>query len=1470
MPGKRGGNNMAQPIGNMIVKVGLDDTGFNRGIEGLKRQMRLANSEMKAAGQLYKSTGEQSKLLKSKMDGLNNQYKIQGKLVEEHRKRYEKLLKEKGKDNRETQIQAKRLNDAIHAHAKLGGQLKDVAREYNNTIKKTGKASELFSVFKKDSDKLSKSLNNVYKASKNVGKTLVGLGAAGAAGIAGVTHAAADFEQSMSKVKALSGATGEAFEGLKETARHLGATTQYTDGEVAEGMEMLARSGLKANEIVQAMPGMLNTAAASQTDLALASDIVTDVLSEFNLKASETGRVADVLTYGVNNSNSTMEDFGYAMKYAGPIASTAGYSMESLGASIALMSMHGIKASQAGTSLRQIITRLAAPPKPAANALYELGIKTEDAAGKMKPLSTIIGEVIEKTKGYTDAEKIRIEKQLAGQTALSGFAALMHEGRDEIDKFTDAMKGSAGTAETTAVVQMDNLKGSFNYLRAAINNAAISLGNNFVPIIRPIVDQATKVVTAFDKLPPSVMTTIATVLAAGTAFSLLGGGFLLTLGLLPRMAEGWKVLRSASGFLTRNVNASSSSLSLYSTRVRAAGAASVVASTEMSRVGTSTVAATTRMERLSTSSGKGAKALKGLGGASRVAGLGMSFFGGPLGMIGNLALMFLPEIVKFGGKLFSVGANAVKSAGGIGKLAKSGFGLFNIFKKGLGVIGLLRGGLSLLGGPVGLAVTAVTTLASAGYKYYENLKSRVIPETIDFGDKVSESTAKAVNAYEKLNTNVAAKLDYYYLTHTKITSKIKNEMTSKYDEMAKTLKDGYQKSTDNALDVLGKFYSQSKDISKKEADGALKKIQDGNAKKQKEIDDSAKKIKAIYETASKEHRDITVKEKQEIEKLTKDMNKNVETALSKSAEEQKVIAGKLKDRKGELSAKEAAATVKKSKEAKDKVVKNADKQRDDVIAAAEKEYYGKGTMTKKQYRDTVNAANKQHDKTVKKAEDTHDGVVDAAKKQAKGHTDQVDWETGEVLGMWDTFKIDLAHAVNAVTGGINKVLKFFHIPEIPEWKPPGYAKGTNNHPGGVALVGEEGYELAHSPGIGTYMVGVGGPHLIDLPAGSSVLPHKQSKEMIVGEQTPGYAGGVGKFFKKAYSNVSGFVSKGIDKGKEIAGVAVDKAKNVGKMASDAMEWVSKGPKKMVQNLIKSLGILPMGNGKGMFSIAGGVIKHVGDGAVKWLKDKLDIFGGAFKGKGGSKDVKKWVLEALSIKGLGTEFASALETIAMMESGGNPNVVNTWDSNWKAGHPSQGLMQFVPSTFNAHKEPGFDNIKNPVHQILASINYLNSRYGGIMNHPGLKSMAKGGKYVGYAKGGVINNPQVAALGENGYREYAITTEPAYRGRSLQLFSMLGKELGVNTNGMVSQPLQLLSLLDKKTNTKEKVEVKVIQENNHDSHKEMIAELKESNVMLRKTVSFLAQIAAKSFTIDSSSLDQHEAGRYLRQAYDMGIR
>nr|WP_242750360.1 hypothetical protein [Bacillus sp. A1(2020)] len=157
--------------------------------------------------------------------------------------------------------------------------------------------------------------------------------------------------------------------------------------------------------------------------------------------------------------------------------------------------------------------------------------------------------------------------------------------------------------------------------------------------------------------------------------------------------------------------------------------------------------------------------------------------------------------------------------------------------------------------------------------------------------------------------------------------------------------------------------------------------------------------------------------------------------------------------------------------------------------------------------------------------------MEEAKKQAAGHISEVNTETGEVLGVWDLFKVDLAERVNAVTGWINNILEFMHMDTIPEWKPAGYdnrqpssmqiapglsyAKGTDFHPGGRALVGEEGWELAHTPGIGTYIVGMGGPQVWDLPRGTSVLPHAQSKEApAIG--LPGYANGVGNFFKNAF------------------------------------------------------------------------------------------------------------------------------------------------------------------------------------------------------------------------------------------------------------------------------------------------------------------------------------------------------------------
>nr|WP_242750358.1 transglycosylase SLT domain-containing protein [Bacillus sp. A1(2020)] len=171
---------------------------------------------------------------------------------------------------------------------------------------------------------------------------------------------------------------------------------------------------------------------------------------------------------------------------------------------------------------------------------------------------------------------------------------------------------------------------------------------------------------------------------------------------------------------------------------------------------------------------------------------------------------------------------------------------------------------------------------------------------------------------------------------------------------------------------------------------------------------------------------------------------------------------------------------------------------------------------------------------------------------------------------------------------------------------------------------------------------------------------------------------------------------------------------------------------------------------------------------------------AYKGATGSAQVQKWVSEAVGIAGVPFSWVPGLITIAMKESGGNPNAINLTDSNARAGNPSRGLMQTIPSTFSSNAFPGHNNILNPVDNILAAINYIKGRYGDISNHPGLKSMARGGPYVGYAKGGTSpgrGGSKLAVLNERGYDETTITKDPAYRERNIGLWARVGRELGV---------------------------------------------------------------------------------------------
>lgn len=309
-------------------------------------------------------------------------------------------------------------------------------------------------------------------------------------GVAAV-KAGSDFEAQMSRVKAISGATGEEFEKLKDQAVKLGAETAFSSNEAAEGMENLAAAGFTTNEIMEAMPGLLDMAAASGEDLANSSEIAASTLRGFGLESKEAGHVADVLAENANRTNAAISDTGEAMKYVAPLARAAGIRFEETAAAIGIMANAGIKGSQAGTTLRGAISRLSKPTDDMRDAVEELGISFYDSNGKMKSLSEQVGMLEGAFSGMTDEQKNNYLVTLYGQEALSGMLALINEGQGSLTDLTKSYENCDGSAKKAADTMQDNLKGAIEEL----SGSAESLGIVFYEDVSDSLKETAKTAT---------------------------------------------------------------------------------------------------------------------------------------------------------------------------------------------------------------------------------------------------------------------------------------------------------------------------------------------------------------------------------------------------------------------------------------------------------------------------------------------------------------------------------------------------------------------------------------------------------------------------------------------------------------------------------------------------------------------------------------------------------------------------------------------------------------------------------------------------------------------------------------------------------------------------------------------------------------------------------------------------------------
>ena len=348
---------------------------------------------------------------------------------------------------------------------------------------------------------LSLASGGIGLAVAGINKMAQGMAAFGAS----VVEEGAAYTKEMSNVAALTNATGAEFDELSAKAEHLGSVTKFTSTEAAEGMSFLAMAGFEVNEIVGAMPGVLNLASAANMDLGRAADVTSNILTGMNLEVEDTDHLVNVLAKTASSANTNVEQLGQAMKFVAPVAGALGMSVEDTSAALAAMGDSALQSGVAGRNLRGIISKLSGPTGAAKDAMESLGVEIFNTDGTMKRLPQIVGDFNNALTGMTDKQRQAALGTIFSREELAPFLILMNKGQDELEDFSDELANSSddfdgmGTAAGIAAKQLDNLSGDTTLFQSALSGVKIGIFKALEPLLRSVVQAGTGLITKFGK-----------------------------------------------------------------------------------------------------------------------------------------------------------------------------------------------------------------------------------------------------------------------------------------------------------------------------------------------------------------------------------------------------------------------------------------------------------------------------------------------------------------------------------------------------------------------------------------------------------------------------------------------------------------------------------------------------------------------------------------------------------------------------------------------------------------------------------------------------------------------------------------------------------------------------------------------------------------------------------------------------------
>lgn len=460
----------SKKVRGITIELGADTSGLSKALKNVNSEIKTTQKQLKDVERLLKLDPKNTELLEQKQ-------RLLGERIGETRTKLE-ALKEAQKQVGE---ELEKTGKGQEQYDALTREIVSCTNELEDLEKQASKTYQAFEKIAAAGEKL----KEVGGKIEDAGKSLRYVSAAAAGLLTGIVKTTAEFDASMSKVAAISGAAGEEFDSLREKAREMGATTKFTATESAEAMNYMAMAGWKTEDMLSGISGIMNLAAASGEELATTSDIVTDALTAFGLTAKDSSRFADILASAASNANTNVAMMGESFKYVAPVAGSLGYTAEDIAIALGLMANSGIKASMAGTSLRNIFQRMAKPTKESAMAMDRLGLSIDDGEGhmysfrqimdqlrqgfvdinmpieeydrqieqldadleagriKQKAYDKEIEELNKQAFGAAGAEKARAAAMLGGTRAMSGLLAIANASEEDYQKLTEAIDNSS-------------------------------------------------------------------------------------------------------------------------------------------------------------------------------------------------------------------------------------------------------------------------------------------------------------------------------------------------------------------------------------------------------------------------------------------------------------------------------------------------------------------------------------------------------------------------------------------------------------------------------------------------------------------------------------------------------------------------------------------------------------------------------------------------------------------------------------------------------------------------------------------------------------------------------------------------------------------------------------------------------------------------------------------------------------------